>query len=366
MTELKPNQGILEISAYVGGNADMDAPEGLINIASNENPLGPSPRAMDAYRRQAERLHLYPDGAAFELRAALADHYAIDVERIVCGAGSDDLLALLARAFAGPGDEIIYSDHGFLMYPIIAKAVGAKPVAAPETDLTANVDAILGLANARTRIVFLANPNNPTGTYVSATEIERLREGLPNETLLVIDAAYAEYVSRDDYDPGIALVEKCDNVVMSRTFSKIYGLAALRVGWIYCPVYIADIVNRVRGPFNVGAPAIAAAAAAVGDIAHTDRARANNDEVLPWFSAQCGALGLAPVPSAGNFVLVRFPDVDGASGADRAAGAHDFMLSRAIRARAMAAYGLPDCIRFTIGTRADMTRVVAVLKEYQD
>lgn len=353
--------GISDIAAYVGGNADMEEPEDLINIASNENPLGSGDLANEAFRAAAEKLHLYPDGSARLLRQAIADRHAISVDQIVCGAGSDELLTLLARAFAGPGDEILYNAHGFLMYPIIAKSVGAKPVAAAETNLTANVDAMLALSGERTRLVYLANPNNPTGSYISDAELQRLRDGLPDTTLLVIDSAYAEYVTRNDYEPGTRLVEKYDNVVMCRTFSKIYGLAALRIGWAYCPVQIADILNRIRGPFNVSAPALAAATAAVEDIAHTDRSRLMNDDGLVSFSNSCTQLGLTPMPSVGNFMLVRFPGGD-----EMAAAAHRFLLSRSIRPRAMGGYGLADCMRFTIGTPQDMARVVVELKEFMD
>ncbi len=361
LTGPSPKQGILDIEAYVGGNADMDEPEDLINIASNENPLGPSRLAMKAHKAVAETLNIYPDGSAQVLRQAIARRHGIPAEQIVCGAGSDELLTLLARAFAGPGDEILYSAHGFLMYPIVAKSVGATPVAAAETDLTASVDALLALTTERTRIVFLANPNNPTGSYLPQSEMVRLREGLPEKTLLVIDAAYAEYVSRNDYEPGVRMVETSDNVVMCRTFSKIYGLAALRIGWAYCPARIADILNRIRGPFNVSAPAIAAATAAMEDIAYTGQARELNDEGLTNFSKFVVELGLIPAPSVGNFVLVRFPGGD-----EMAAAAHRFLLSHSIRARAMGGYGLADCIRFTIGTHADMARVGAVLTQFMD
>ena len=313
---------------------------------------------MEAYRQAAEELHRYPDGGSTGLRATLGRHHGLAPDRIVCGNGSDELLGLLARAYAGPGDEIIHTSHGFLIYPIIARSVGAVPVAVAETELTANVDAILAAAGEKTRIVFLANPNNPTGTYISAAEVARLRAGLAEATLLVLDAAYAEYVGRNDYEPGIEMVNSHTNVVMARTFSKIYGLAALRVGWVYCPDEIADILNRMRGPFNVSAPGMAAAAAAIDDIAHRDRARALNDEGLPWFSAQCNALGLTAVPSVANFVLVRFADETSAG------AARGFLADHKIRARAMGGYGLPDCIRFTIGRREDMERVVEMLAAF--
>jgi histidinol-phosphate aminotransferase len=352
---LQPRPGILDVAAYVGGEAGLAGHNRVIRLASNESPLGPSPRAMEAYRALAGELHRYPDGGAVELRKALARHHRIDADRIVCGAGSDELIALLIRGYAGPGDEVLYSRHGFLMYAIGAKTAGAIAVAAPERDLTADVDALLAHVTPRTRILFLANPNNPTGSLLPAGAVERLRRELPADTLLVIDAAYAEYVTRADYEPGIKLVEAGDNVVMLRTFSKIFGLAALRIGWGYCPPAVADVLNRVRGPFNVNAAALAAAVAALEDRAHTERARQHNERWLPWFRQELARLGLTAFPSHGNFVLVRFADADAALA---------FLNARGIIPRRMAAYGLPDCLRITIGTGEEMEAVVAALGDF--
>ena len=360
MSVLKPRPGILEIAPYVGGESSLAGQSRVIKLASNESPLGASPRAVAAYRDEAERLHIYPDGHTTALREAIGRVYGLDPARIVCGAGSDELLSLLARGYAGPGDEVIFTEHGFAMYPIITRTVGATPVVTPETNLTASVDAILDAVTPRTRLVFIANPNNPTGSYVSADEIARLRRGLPENALLVIDAAYAEYVTRNDYEPGMRLVDAFPNVVMTRTFSKIYGLAALRLGWCYGPPDVADVLNRLRGPFNVTSAAIAAGVAAIQDTAFTDRARRHNDEWLPWFSERCRALGLDVPPSVGNFVLVRFPGKD-RKGADTAL-AH--LNSRGIIPRRMGGYGLPDSLRITIGTEAEMEAVVAALTEF--
>ena len=355
-----PRPGILDIIPYAGGEARIAGVERPIRLASNESALGPSARAVAAYRALAGEIHRYPDGSAEELREALGRRHGLDPARIVCGAGSDELITLLLRCYAGPGDEVLYSRHGFLMYPINAQAAGATPIAAPERDLTPDVNALLERVTERTRIVFIANPNNPTGTYLNAAEMTRLRAGLPPSVVLAIDAAYAEFVNRNDYEAGVALVDRTDNVVMLRTFSKIYALAALRLGWAYCPPAIADALNRVRSPFNVGAAAQAAGVAAVEDVAALDRARSHNERWLAWFSERLAGLGIPLTPSVANFVLARFPDDP-----RRDAGAvFAFLQSRGILTRKMGAYGLPQYLRITIGTGEEMERVAATLSEF--
>ncbi len=353
--------GILDIAPYVGGEAGLAGHQKVIRLASNESPLGPSPKAVEAYRKLGAELHRYPDGGSHRLRDAIGRRFGLDHARLVCGAGSDELISLLTRAYAGPGDEVLHSRHGFLMYPIAAKSVGAVPVAAPERELTADVDALLAAVTPRTRIVFLANPNNPTGSYLPGDEVARLRKGLRGDILLVIDAAYAEYVSRNDYESGVALVDEGDNTVMIRTFSKIYGLAALRLGWAYCPAPVADALNRLRGPFNVAAPAQAAGVAALEDAAHTEAARAHNSRWLAWFSDEASALGLTVAPSVGNFALVRFPAEPGRD----ADAAHAFLNARGIIPRKMGGYGLGDSLRVTIGLEDDMRAVVAALAAFR-
>jgi len=355
-----PRPGVLDIAPYRGGEAGAPGIARPIRLASNESALGPSPRAVAAYTALAQEIHRYPDGAAETLRQTLARHYGLDAARIVCGNGSDELIGLLTKAYAGEGDEVLYSRHGFLMYPIAAKAAGATPVTAPETSLTADVDAILKAVTPRTRIVFLANPNNPTGTYLSSDEVARLHAGLPKSVLLVIDAAYAEFVQRNDYEPGIALVEANSNVVMTRTFSKIYALAGLRVGWAYCSAEIADVLNRVRGPFNLNAAAQAAAVAALDDVAAVDRAREHNDIWRPWLERELGALGLAVQTSVANFVIVRFPGTGGKT----ADAAFEFLKSRGILTRKIAGYQLPDWLRITIGTEEEMRAVVKAAADF--
>lgn len=357
---LAPRPGILDISPYVGGEAKLAGVERPIRLASNESALGPSSKAIAAYRALAGEIHRYPDGNAQELREALGQCHGIDPSQIVCGAGSDELIALLLRCYAGPGDEVFYSRHAFLMYSINAMAVGATPVAAPERALKTDVDAMLARVNERTRVVFITNPHNPTGTYLGAQEIARLHAGLPPWVLLAIDAAYAEFVNRNDYEPGIALVNRADNVVMLRTFSKIYGLAGLRLGWAYCPPAIADVLNRVRSPFNVSAAAQAAGIAAIEDVEALNRARAHNERWLPWFSERLEKLGLELTPSVANFVLARFPD----NPVQNADAAFTFLQLRGILTRKMGAYGLPQYLRMTIGSGPEMETVAAALAEF--
>jgi histidinol-phosphate aminotransferase len=355
-----PGPGILDIAPYVGGDAKLEGFERPIRLASNESALGPSPKAIAAYRALAGEIHRYPDGSADDLRHALGEHYGLDPARIVCGAGSDELIGLLQRAYSGPGTEVLYSRHGFLMYPIGAQAVGATPVAAPERDLTADVDAILARVTERTRLVFIANPNNPTGTYLSANEMARLHAGLPANVVLAIDAAYAEFVNRNDYEPGVKLVDAAENVVMLRTFSKIFALAGLRLGWGYFPPAIADVLNRIRGPFNIGAAALAAGVAALNDTEALQKARAHNDRWQPWLNERLAALGLNPTPSVGNFVLPHFAE----SGRHTAAAAFAFLQSRGILTRKMNGYALPDHIRITVGTAEENEKVAATLAEF--
>jgi len=360
MTLLTPRPGILDIKPYAGGESSIPGREHAVKLSSNENPLGASPRAVAAYKAAADSLFVYPDGHSVALRAAIGRRHGLDPARIVCGAGSDELLALYGRAYAGPGDEIIVSQHGFSVYPIITRAVGATLVVAPERDLTTDVDAILDAVTPRTRIVFVANPNNPTGTCLPADEMRRLRLGLPDEVLLVVDAAYAEYVTRNDYEAGAALVDEFPgNTVMTRTFSKIYGLAALRVGWTYCDGEIAAVLDRIRGPFNVCSPAIAAGAAAMEDVAFEDESRRHNERWLGWLTAELRALGLTVPSSAANFLLVRFPHEAGrdVEAAVRALNAHGIIPRR------MNSYGLPDSLRISIGLAEDNQTVVTALSE---
>ena len=352
--------GILSIDPYVPGKSTAPGGVKVHKLSSNETPLGPSPRAVEAARAAAGQLALYPDGSASALREAIGARYGLDPARIVCGAGSDDLLSLLAYAFIGPGDEGIFTAHGFLVYRIAILAAGGTPVVAEEVDHTASVEAILAKVTARTRIVFLANPNNPTGTYLPFNEVKRLHAGLPPNVLLVLDAAYAEYVRRNDYASGLELVATSDNVVMTRTFSKIYGLASLRLGWMVGPAHVVDAVNRIRGPFNVSGLAIAAGVAALSDEAHVAAAMAHNDEWLGWLASEIEALGLKVTPSVANFVLLHFPQEAGRTAKD----ADAFLTARGLVLRRVEAYGLPHALRLTVGDAEASRLVVAALREF--
>jgi histidinol-phosphate aminotransferase len=356
----RPRPGVLDIEAYVPGKSEAPGLARVFKLSSNESPLGPSQKTIAAYRSVADRLQDYPDGSASALREAIARAFGLDPVRIVCGAGSDDLLNLLARAYLRDGDEAIHTTHGFLVYPIATLGAGGKPVVAAEKNYTADVDAILAAVTPRTRIVFLANPNNPTGTYIPFDAVKRLHAGLPADVVLVLDAAYAEYVRRNDYESGIELVATSDNVVMCRTFSKIYGLAALRLGWLYGPAHIVDAVNRIRGPFNVNLPAIAAGIAAIQDSAHVEMSREHNTRWLAWLTEEIGKLGLQVTPSVANFVLIHFPTTDGR----RAKDADAFLTARGLILRQVGAYKLPNALRMSVGTEEANRLVIAALAEF--
>jgi len=267
---------------------------------------------------------------------------------------------LLPQIYCAPGDEVLYSAHGFIVYPIVARAASAIPVAVPEPALRTDIDGLLARATDKTKICFVTNPNNPTGSYNTAAELRRLRNGLPRDCLLVIDAAYADYVERNDYESGIELVATTDNTVMTRTFSKIHGLAALRVGWAYAPASVVDALNRVRGPFNVSTAAQAAAIAAIRDKAHAASAKAHNTKSLAWLKEKLEAAGLKVAPSVANFLLIEFP----ATGAKTAAEADKFLMKRGIILRAVGAYGLPNCLRMSVGTDEGNKAAVAALEEF--
>ncbi|WP_048645093.1 histidinol-phosphate transaminase [Nitratireductor soli] len=358
----EPKPGVMDIAAYVPGRESAPGVAKVWKLSSNESPLGPSPKALEAISAATGHLALYPDGSATKLRNAIAEAHGLNPANILCSNGSDELLGLLAQTYIKPGDEAIFTEHGFLVYRIQTLAAGGKPVVVKESDERADVDAVLSAVSERTRIVFLANPNNPTGTYLPVDEVRRLQAGLPKNVLLVLDAAYAEYVRRNDYEAGIELVSSSENVVMTRTFSKIYGMAALRIGWMYAPVHVVDAVNRVRGPFNVNALAIEAGSAAIRDKAHVQQAVEHNEKWLSWLAHELSKLGLRVTPSVGNFLLIHFPDNGGKSAEDADAflGARGYVLRRVVP------YGFPNALRLSVGLEEANRGVVAALAEFME
>jgi histidinol-phosphate aminotransferase len=361
MSRPVPNPGILDIAPYTPGKSPVPAAgRKVFKLSANETPFGPSPKAVEAYQKAATHLHDYPEGTSRVLREAIGRAFGLDPDRIICGAGSDELLNLLAHAFLRRGDEAISTTHGFLVYPIATKANGAINVVAPETDFTADVDAILKLVSPRTKLVWLANPNNPTGTYVPFDEVKRLRAALPSQVLLVLDAAYSDYVSRNDYEMGLELVATTENTVMTHTFSKIHGLAALRVGWMFGPAHIVDALNRIRGPFNVSTPAMLAAVAAIEDTAHVQMSKAHTEHWRNWLTDEVTKLGLKVTPSVANFILIHFPLEKGKTATE----ADAFLTKRGLVLRALANYRLPHALRMTIGTEEANRLVVDGLRDF--
>ncbi|CAN5796552.1 histidinol-phosphate transaminase [soil metagenome] len=356
---IRPQPGILQIAPYQGGDSVLAGfgpahgagERAVLKLSSNENPFGPSPLAVEAFREAAASLHLYPDTSHARLRAAIAEAHGLDAERVICGAGSDEVIALLAQCYAGPGLDVIHTEHAFGMYRIAALAAGARPVEVREAARRTDVDAILAAASARTALVFIANPNNPTGTMIAAGEVERLAGGLPERTLLVLDGAYAEYVP--GFDGHAGLVEARQNVVMTRTFSKMHGLGGLRVGWGYGPAHVMRALGRLRGPFNLSTAQLAAAEAALRDAGHAARCLAANTASRARLAHGLAALGIACDPSQANFVLARFSSRAAAEAGDAA------LRARGIIVRKMAGYNLPEALRITVGDAAAVERVLA-------
>lgn len=359
MSMVKPRPYILDTFPYVAGADSIPGFENPVKLSSNESPLGPSPKAIRAYEKTAGGLARYPDSACSELRRALATYHKLAPERIICTNGSEQLIDMLARAYSGPGDEIIFTQYAFIAYRIAALANGATPVAAAETDFRADVDAILSKVTDNTRIVFIANPNNPTGTYLGKEQVYRLRESLPQHILLVIDAAYSEYVDKPDYSCGHELALEPDgNCVILHTFSKLYGLAALRIGWAVAAPEIIDVLNRINGVFNVSRPAQAAAIAGLQDPTHTNKAKRHNDKWRPWLTDKLEQSGLRVTPGLGNFLLVHFDDAV----QSRAADAH--LRRQGIIVRSVAGYGLPQCLRISVGLAHENRSLAAALHTF--
>ena len=357
MNQITPQPGIMDIALYQGGQSHIQGVADVVKLSSNENPFGPSPRAIEAVRDSAATLHRYPGTDHASLRAAIGERHGLDPARIICGVGSDEVLQFVAQAYAGPGDEAIYTEHGFSMYPIIARMVGATPVMVAERDRHVDVDNILAAVTDRTKIVFVTNPGNPTSTMIPESELQRLAEGLPQTCLLVIDGAYAEFVA--GFDGGAALVDRFDNVIMTRTFSKIYGLGGMRVGWGYAARPIIDVLNRVRQPFNLSTVALAAAEAAVQDEEFLTFCHAENARLRVWLSDQLAGIGVPSDASCTNFILVRFADRAEAEACD------DYLKTQGLIVRRVAGYNLPNALRITVGDETACRRVVAAITAFK-
>ena len=355
----KPRPEIFSVASYVGGESRLAGVNRVIKLSSNEGAFGPPPAAIAAMRDAAAEMHRYPDGGMVLLREAIGKAFDLDPERIVCGNGSDDILSLLIQSYGGPGTELIMSAHGFSIYEIAGKLAGCVVRKAPERHLTTDVDAILALVGPATRMVFIANPNNPTGSLLSEAETSRLRQKLPADILLVIDAAYAEYVACETYDAGVALVEAGENTVMTRTFSKIFGLGGARLGWAYAPASVVDVLNRARAPFNVSAMVAAAAIAALADPDWIAQNRAHNTAARNRLAARLGACGIKVHPAEANFLLADFESPERATAADA------FLRARGIIVRGVKSYGLPSCLRITIGTDEECDFVGGALEDFQ-
>ena len=358
MTRIAPQPGIMEIAPYQGGASHVDGIADVVKLSSNENPFGPPESARAALCRTADDLHRYPPTDHGALRAAIAEVHGLDPARIICGVGSDEILHLLCQAYAGPGNEVIHTEHGFAIYRIGALAAGAAPVEVREAGRVTDVDAILAACTPATRLVFIANPNNPTGTMIGAGELQRLADGIPETALLVLDGAYAEYV--EGYDAGAALVEARGNVVMTRTFSKIYGLGGLRVGWGYGPAHVIDVLGRIRGPFNLSSPALAAAEAAVREVGWVARCRDENARLRDGLAGALATHGVPSDPSHGNFVLARFDSAEEAEACDI------YLKSRGLIVRRVAGYKLPACLRISVGDACACRRVADAVGRFRD
>ena len=358
MSAIQPQPGIMQIALYQGGQSAIAGKSEVLKLSSNENPFGPSDKAVEAFRRASHELHRYPSTDHLKLRTAIADVHGLDPERIICGVGSDEIIHFLCQCYAGPGDEVLHTEHGFGMYRISALAAGATPVEVKERERVTDVDALLAGCSERTKLVFIANPNNPTGTMIGGNEVARLANGLPEGAILVLDGAYAEYV--DGYDGGVSLVDGHDNVVMTRTFSKLYGLGGLRIGWGYGPKDIIDVLNRIRGPFNLSNAQLDAAEAAVRDREFADKCLAENKRMRAWLAEALAERGVPSDTSCANFILARFADADEAEACD------DWLKDAGIIVRRVASYNLPHCLRITVGDEASCRRVAHAIGAFKD
>jgi histidinol-phosphate aminotransferase len=355
-----PKPGILDIIPYKPGKSQAEGFEHPVKLSSNENILGCSSAAKAAFIAAADRLNVYPDGRSNALREAVARHFDIEPERLVFGDGTDEVLHLINQVYLEPGDNIVQGQYGFGAYAIGARACGGEVRFAPEPNLRIDVDEIFKCVDSRTRLVFITQPANPTGTWLTTDELRRLHAGLPPSVMLVIDAAYAEFATEPLFDDGLALARAADNVIVTHTFSKLHGLAALRIGWAYCPIEASDALDRIRAPFNTSIAAQEAAVAALADTDFQARSLALMEQWRPWLSQQLGGLGLEVTPSAANFILVRFPTAPGRTAPE----AEAFLASHGYLTRGVASYGLPEHLRITIGLEDHNRAVVELLARF--
>lgn len=358
MSKLQAAPGVLKLTPYVQGQSKIEGIADPIKLSSNESSHGPSAAAKDAFLSKVSGLNRYPDGTQYNLRKAIGDVYGMDPDRIICGNGSDEMIQLMARAYIKQGDEALLSENGFIMTNIHCTAQGAELVITPEKNYHVDVDAMLARVTEKTKFCSIANPNNPTGTFISGAELRRLHAGLPEDCLFLIDGAYSEYVWDEDYEDGSALVDEFDNVVMTRTFSKIYGLPSLRIGWAYCPDDVVGVVGRIRTPFNTNAPALAAAEVAVRDVKYTAQIKQHNKDSLALINRELTSLGIEVIPSQTNFYLMKFPEDSGKSGSEAAA----FLRSKGIIPRP--AGGSDQYLRISVGLDNENQAVLDALSEY--
>ena len=356
MVNIKPQPGIMKIDLYKGGASHLEGHDNVVKLSSNENPFGPSPNAVKAYLASGEALHRYPSTSHNHLRKAISKVLDLPGENIICGVGSDEIISLLCQTFSSRGDEVIYTEHGFAMYKISALAAGANPVVVKEENRTTDISNILSRCNQNTKLIFIANPNNPTGTMITFKQIQDLATKIPKQALLVLDGAYAEYV--DNYDGGAQLVKKMRNVMMIRTFSKIYGLGGMRVGWGFASKQVIEALQRVRGPFNLSAPALAVAEAAIYDQDYVIKCKEKNNITRDWLIKSLRELGLACDNSFTNFVLPRFKDQSQAELCDK------YLQSRGFIVRRVDGYNLPEALRITVGDQTTSERVVNLIEEF--
>ncbi len=354
---IRPQPGIMDIALYVGGKSAASGATNVVKLSSNENPFGPSDRTKEAVAKSVHQLHRYPSTDHATLRGAIAEVHGLDADRVICGVGSDEIINLLCQAYAGPKDEVLFTEHGFLLYRVSALAAGATPVEVAERERTTDVDALIAGMTRRTKLVFIANPNNPTGTMIGAADLARLADALPPQAILVLDGAYAEYV--DGYDGGLSVIDARENVVMTRTFSKIYGLGGLRIGWGYGPQAIIDVLNRIRMPFNLSNTQLEAAEAAVRDQDYVTKCRTDNARMRVWLAEALAELGVPSDVSMANFVLARFADAAEAEACD------DYLQSQGLIVRRVGGYNLPHCLRITVGDESSCRRVAHAVGQFK-